>query len=126
MKSRGTIYNSRLDLGEVRRLISRVATKASVNDMTFTSLDEKPDIGVLIEQKVSFFGGIGAVQVIVTNRGSHREIELVALGTGISEGVAAGFAQDVSGLRQIGASQKLVARLIDALLAADTSLSKIG
>ncbi|MFJ2621674.1 hypothetical protein [Glutamicibacter sp. NPDC087344] len=89
--------------------------------MNYDVLDERPDLGILIERK-KFMSGLAAVQVIANDEVDQRLVAINALGD-------SGFSIAMNGLQNsanFGLSKKLAAEIIDALHSADSDLEEIG
>lgn len=111
-------YRTGADVNTIRRALRTAIPKARVWDAEVTSLEERPAIGVMIEKRLSLLAGTGLVKMLVHDRGSHRDIEVVAVATTIAEGMMAGMARDTSGLRRMSDSKRLAAQVATALRSA--------
>lgn len=80
-------------------------------------VEEKADIEVLARGK-KLFAGAWAVQIYVTDRGTDRLVQLVALGDSAFAKFSAGMAQDRHFLREspnLGVSKKIRNEIANAL-----------
>lgn len=118
MKFISSRYRTGADVTTVRNALRTTLAKSRVWDAETTSLEERPDVGVMIEKHVSLMSGVGLVKLLVHDRGTHRDVEVVAVATTVVEGMTAGMARDVSGVRNMNASKKLADQVAETLRAA--------
>lgn len=126
MRTESTLYRTNADIAAIRRSLAHLLSKADVSDAEISSLEERPIIGVIVDKRVSFVTGIGRIRLAVHDRGSHRDVEIIAGGTSFAEGVAGGLAKDTSNYRPMGASRKLAAQIAEAIRGAGPGWQRVG
>lgn len=127
MKTARIAYVTGLTLQQVQQTLREALTrKASIVALEIDPLQDPDDLGVLIEQKMGLFAGVGAAQVLANELDDGGcVVEFIALGSTIGEGLVMGMAKDVSGHRQLGDSKQLVEKLVDALHANDPHIEQV-
>lgn len=118
MKSEQITLSTSLGTSDLRQVIGNATHGASITDLETNSLSDPCAIAVLARWRPTF-GERGDVQIYVYDEVNARTIRLVALGASLSDGLLMGFAQDMSDYVPMKASRKRLAKLVDALLAAD-------
>ncbi|MBH0023983.1 hypothetical protein [Salinibacterium sp. SWN248] len=115
MKKYPFLHSTAKDVAQIREIVRTVFKNPVVENIELTALDEAADIAVYIDAKPALFGGRGIVDLRVADKGSHREVTVIALATTFADNVAMGFAKDMSGLREFGPSKKMARAIIDAI-----------
>ena len=118
MKFESTHYRTSADVNSLRHALRTAIPKAEVWDAEITSLEERPEVGVLIQSRVALVGGFGLVKLLIHDRGDYRDVEVIAVATTVLEGMTAGMARDTSGLRSMGTSKRLAEKVAIALRSA--------
>lgn len=81
MKSEHTTYRTQLGVEELRSALREALSgREEVSPLETSPLDNHIDFGVLVSKR-GFFAN-AAFQFVVGDRGSHREVEFIALGDG--------------------------------------------
>lgn len=129
MKSTHEAWRTALSVRQIKDIIGHVLSSAEIQPLNYGPLDDY-EIGILAEQRWKLFGsnfgiGLAGVQVIVSDNGPSRTVEVIALGTSFGEGVVAGLAKDVSSVYTYGSSKKMAKAVSDAVVGADSRAVRI-
>jgi hypothetical protein len=108
-------HSTKLSVEQIKQSIKATFPRAQTDYLDIGPLDEPANASFYLDDKPSILGGRGRAHVIVRDRGPNREVTVIALATTVTDGIAGGFAQDVSWLRQPATSKKLAERVLKAL-----------
>ncbi|WP_290655583.1 hypothetical protein [Kocuria sp.] len=120
---------TKLTTEQIKVVLRDVLRGAEISSLEEDPLSEPSDFAILAQQqktlfKHSDFGrGMACAQVIIVNRGDHREINFVAFGTGVGQQIATSFAHEDIFERNralksnpvMRSSKKMVSSIIEAV-----------
>lgn len=130
-------YSTSLDVARIKQILGQALAGAEVDPLNFGPLDEAAAFGILAEKGPSFLsGGRASAQILVHEKGGHRRVQFIALGTSMGESLSTAwqvrgesFGTRASVGRQqvkLGKSKKMVAECVSALQSADPQFKQVG
>ena len=136
-KSESSWYSTSLDTGSIRRVLGQTLAGADLTPLNYSPLDDQPEFGVLAEKRFGLLKNkLASAQILVHERGDHRRIQFIALGTSIGSQLGTAwqvrnesFGDRVSvgkEMPQLGQSKRLVRDCVEALTSSDPSVKQVG